>query len=443
MARPCMTCTRDGLMMRARILLLALLFPLVLATAAAGAKSEIPGDTPNSNKNEKPDKDKGLRPPPEAPGLRITLRPAANSPTRVIATFRNVTNQTIAIKNEFPGAIQRNASFARVFIDGKQTAAAGIYEKKVLVRDGSVILIKPSEERPLLEFNLFNLGTGNHTMYLSYSSQVFNYEKTQHNWWLGTSVSDTLSLRVRRADIEKSIVTKGNGIIKQILADLQALGKKYNALGGLGGTSLKRGKGVYDSINQIVYQTKPVSIVVQVRGLDEKLDPVPQFERKFPTLGVTLVCYFYGNDPVLRNAVFDAVRERAQEFNRLTEEVALQQVVEINKLSQDSMSLIKQADVIVKAQIKTAQPEVQDDMSTLFALEASPVRLFKGTPREKMLLVYTDNPTVRFKGAFVNRQFILYLDLKFADPETYTLLGADAVSAETENLIKETVGRAK
>ena len=415
---------------------------LAMILAAGTAFAQIPGDSPNTP-NSDSQKNKGLKPPPEAPGLQITLRPAANSPTRIVATFRNITNQTVALKNEFPGAIQRNASFVRVFLDGKQTAAAGIYEKKVLVRDSSVILIKPGEDRPLLEFNFFNLGAGNHTLYVSYSSQVFNYEKNQQHWWLGTTASSTLTLRVRRADIEKQIVLKGNSIISRVLKDLQALGKRYNALGGLGGASLKKGKGAYAGVNQIVYQTKPGSIVIQVRGLDEKLDPVPQFERKFPTLGVTLVCYYYGNDPVLRNAVFDAVRERAQEYNKLTEEVALQKQVSIQKVSEDTLSLIKQADVIAKAQIKHAQPELQDDMQTQFVIEATLVRTLKGTPRSKTLVIYSDSPNVQFKGSFMNKQFIVYLDLKFVDPETFNLLGADTVSADLENLIKESTAKKK
>jgi len=428
--------------MRTRTLLAALLVLLGMATAA-WAQAPAGTQPPLGQTKKDKEKDEGLKPPPQAPGLRVTLRPVANSPTKIVATFRNITNQTVSLKNEFPGAIQRNASFVRVFLDGRQVAASGIYNKKVLVRNASVIHIKPSEEIPILELDFFNIGTGDHSLYLSFSSQVFNYEKNQNNWWLGTTDSNTLNLRVRRADMEKQIVITGNAIIAQIFADFQELGKRSSALAGIGGAGLKRGKGVYAGINQIVYQTKPVSVVVQVRGIEEKLDPLPQFERKFPTLGVTLVCYFYGNDPALRNAIFETVRERAQAFNQLTQEMAMQIQTEIVKVSRDTLSLIGEADVIVKARIKSAEPELQDNMQTLFVLQASSVRLFKGNPRQDPMIIYTDSPNVRFSGPFVNRQFILYLDLKYTDPETYNLLGADPVSPETENIIRQTLEKKK
>jgi hypothetical protein len=422
--------------MRTRILPLAV---LLLAFFSATALAQPGGAKPPLGAQPKKEKDDGLKPPPAAPGLRITLRSVAKTPTKIVATFRNMTNQTITIKNEFPGAIQRNSSFVRVFLDGRQVAASGIYNKKLLVRNASVVHIKPTEETPILEFDFFNLGTGDHTLYVAYSSQVFNYEKNQHNWWLGTTESNTLNMRVRRADMEKQIVNAGNSIMDQILKDFTALGKRSSAMTGVGAGSLKRGKGAYSGINQIVYQTKPVSIVVQVRGIEEKLDPVPQFERKFPTLGVTVVCYFYGNDPALRNAVFEAVRERAQAYNRLTKEMAMQTQTEISQVSRDTLSLIREADVIVKAHIKAAEPELQDNMQTLFVLTAKSVRVFKGKPRQEPITIYTDSPNVRFSGPFVNRQFILYLDLKYTDPETYNLLGAEAVSPQTEQLIKQTL----
>lgn len=416
-----------------------ILFALALIGAAlmtAAQEGIHPGD---KGKN----KPKQSEIPPDASGLNITL--SAKGGGTVVASFKNSTGKKIVIKNEFMSVPQANTSFVRVFMDDKELAPSGIYSKKMLVRSGdAVVALKPNESKNLFEIQFTNLPAGQtHYVYVAYSSQIFNYEKGKHNWWLGTTRSNKVKITVTHAaGVDSKIAVTGKNIMKNILSDLYNASSKYPELKGIGGGHIHGGKkGGYSAIPQIIFNgPKGLSLNIFVAGVNDSVSPMPEFDQKFPFLSIKVVCqYKGGKDARARNAVFDIIRDRAAEFNTLTRAMADQKNMQISEISQNTENLIAQADLIAQAQITSAKPEMENEVDQIWIVSAAPRKILKGKSKAGSLVIYTDSPTVRFNGQFINKQFIVFLDLKFQSPESYNLLGAAAVSNELIELINKEV----
>ena len=420
-------------MKRTYIFILTALLAVCLTMAATAKQA----------KDEK--KKKGdPRIPAKAAGMKITLRASGNG--KVTAGFKNTTGKTVYIKNEFMSTVQDNVSFVRVFLNGNEVAPTGLYSKNMLVRNGQAeISLKSGQSMDMFEvvFQNVPLKSGN-KVYISYSSQVFNYEKKKHNWWLGTANSNEVRFDVtRHASVDAELIQTGKAVMVNILSDLANLGKTHKELTGIGGGHIVSGVGAYSGIPQIRFKSAAgLHLRIQVRGADEKLDPVPMFERKFPFLGITVACYYDGGkDARTRNTVFDVIRDRANAFNLLTRDMADQKEMQIRKTTEGSDSLISQAPVIIQAKVVSAKQE--RGTQNLWLVTVAPRKTLKGAVRGETIYLHTDNPTVRFKGAFINRQFIMFLKLKYQEPETYDLLGADYVSSELVRQIKDSVDNEK
>ena len=131
-----------------------------------------------------------------------------------------------------------------------------------------------------------------------------------------------ISIRVSQADIQKKVTAAGNTVIKGILTDLKNLAPTYKELRGVGAAA-KSGVGAFPGTAQIVFGSGGFELTVQVRGIDEVISPDPEFDIKYPYIGVNVICYFRGgNNPVLRNAVFKTIRERSRAFNKVTKDVS-------------------------------------------------------------------------------------------------------------------------
>jgi hypothetical protein len=182
-------------------------------------------------------------------------------------------------------------------------------------------------------------------------------------------------------------------------------------------------------------------MIVQLRGIDENLNPYPQFDMKFPYLNVILVCYFHGsNNAQLRNDVFKAIRERGQQFTKMTKDVSAKKAMDIVSVPQNTMNLIDTAELIVQGVVVSANPEILENMQQQWVVNINKRRLFKGALKNDNVTIYTDSPTIRFKGSFVGKQFIMFLDLKFRDPDTYSLMAAEPVTAELASMIEQRLG---
>lgn len=396
------------------------------------------------------DRKEGNMAPPAAQGLQVTLRArrskfSPGAPAVIGVALKNTTGSPFTIKNEFMSAIQRNTSFVRVFIDQKESAGAEMFKKRMLARStAELVNFAPGEEKEVVEYEFYNLPTGSHSVYVSYSSQVYNYERRQQRWWLGTATSNMISIRVSQPDIQKKVTATGNLVIKNILADLKGLAATHRELGGIGAAA-KSGGGAFPGIAQIVFGSGGLDLTVQVRGIDEAISPYPEFDIKYPYIGVTVNCYFRGgNNPVLRNAVFKVVRDRSQAFNKVTKDISDKKSMDIVAVNSNTLNLIGTSDLIVQGTIVSAAPEIQENQEQLWVVKVSPRKTFKGEVKgEGNIVFYTDSPTVRFKGAFVNKQFIIFLDLKYRQPVTYNLLGAEAVSPDLLSMIEQKLGAPK
>lgn len=379
--------------------------------------------------------------PPDASGLKITL--TAKGANTIVAGFKNTSGKKMTIKNEFMSVPQNNTSFVRVFLDDKELAPSGIYNKNMLVRDGEkVIVLKPNENRSLFEIKFINLPAGqSHYVYVAYSSQIFNYEKGQQNWWLGTTRSNKVKITVTRtAGVDTQISVTGKTIMKNILSDLYNLSTKRSELKGIGGNNIHSGKkGDYSSIPQIIFNgPQGLSMNIFVVGVNDSVNPMPEFDQKFPFLDIKVVCqYKGGKDARTRNEVFNIIRDRAAEFNTLTRAMADQKNMQISEISQNTENLIEQSDLIAQVQITSAKPEMVNEVDQIWIVTGAPRKILKGKSKAGSLVIYTDSPAVRFNGQFINKQFIVFLDLKFQSPESYNLLGASAVSNDLLELINK------
>ena len=119
--------------------------------------------------------------------------------------------------------------------------------------------------------------------------------------------------------------------------------------------------------------------------------------------------------------------------------MADQKNMQISAISQNTENLIGQADLIAQVQITSAKPEMENEVDQIWIVTGAPRKILKGKSKAGSLVIQTDSPTVRFNGQFINKQFIVFLDLKFQSPETYNLLGAAPVSNDLIELINKEV----
>jgi hypothetical protein len=93
----------------------------------------------------------------------------------------------------------------------------------------------------------------------------------------------------------------------------------------------------------------------------------------------------------------------------------------------------------VQGLVVEAKTEIQENLSQQWVLTVKLRKTLKGRSKDEVVTVFTDSPVIRFKGSFVNKQFVMFLDLKYRNPVTYELLGAEPVSAATVATIEQRV----